>query len=139
LAKQGNRVLYVAGEQHNTPVMTGMLGRLKITDFKNFGIVKKIGNKDLNNFDVLVIDSKDSLDFSLEDFKQLRDRYPHLSFVILSQATKTGGFTGTEKWRNEVDTLIYCESLLAFTNRDKNRWGGSSEVQILSLIPKGTN
>ncbi|MBS1635239.1 MAG: hypothetical protein JST26_04895 [Bacteroidetes bacterium] len=136
MAQKGNRVLYVAGEQHGTPVFTKMLNRLKIKDSKNFGIVKRIGGHDLKNFDIVVIDSKDSLNYELDDFIHQREKYPHLSFVILSQGTKAGGFTGTEKWRNEVDTLIYCESLKAYTNRDKNRWGGSAEIDILKFIPK---
>lgn len=134
MAQKGNRVLYVAGEQKDTPVFTEMLERLKIQDTEKFGIVKRVGGHDLNKYDILVIDSKDSIDYTLEDFKQQREHYPHLSFVILSQATKNGGFTGTEKWRNEVDTLILCENLIAYTNRDKNRWGGSDEIKILELI-----
>lgn len=136
MAQKGNRVLYVAGEQKDTPVFTDMLDRLKIQDTEKFGIVKRVGTHNLNNYDILVIDSKDSIDYTLEDFKKQREDHPHLSFVILSQATKNGGFTGTEKWRNEVDTLVLCESLIAYTNRDKNRWGGSSEIKILDLIKK---
>lgn len=134
MAQKGNRVLYVAGEQKDTPVFTKMVNRLKIQDNKNLGIVKRVANHDLNNYDILVIDSKDSINYTLEDFIKQREQYPHLSFVILSQATKNGGFTGTEKWRNEVDTLVFCEKMIAYTNRDKNRWGGSSEIKILDLI-----
>lgn len=134
MAQKGNRVLYVAGEQKDTPVFTKMVNRLKIQDSKNLGFVKRVENHDLNNYDILVIDSKDSINYTLEDFIKQREQYPHLSFVILSQATKNGGFTGTEKWRNEVDSLIFCEKMMAYTNRDKNRWGGSSEIKILDLI-----
>lgn len=134
MAKKGNKVLYVAGEQHRTPVFTKMLDRLKIQDSPNFTIVKRIDNLNPKNFDIMVIDSKDSLDYQLEDFKHQREQNPNLSFVILSQGTKSGSFTGTEKWRNEVDTLVYCESMVAYTNRDKNRWGGSAEIAILKLL-----
>lgn len=136
MAQKGNRVLYVAGEQHGTPVFTKMLERLNIQDSQNFGIVKRIGEHDLKKYDIIAIDSKDSLNYSLEDFIHQREQNPHLTFVILSQGTKAGGFTGTEKWRNEVDSLIYCASLMAYTNQDKNRWGGSAEIDILKLIEK---
>lgn len=136
MAQKGNRVLYIAGEQHGTPVFTKMLQRLKIKDTDKFVIVKHLNSINTKDFDIVVIDSKDSLGYELENFKQQREQYPHLSFVILSQGTKSGTFTGTEKWRNEVDTLIYCESMIAYTNRDKNRWGGSAEIKINSLIPK---
>lgn len=133
MAKKGNKMLYVAGEQFATPVFSKMLKRLEIQDNENFVIVKSIETLPLKGFDFIVIDSKDSLNFELNDFIALKKNNPHLSFVILSQATKDGGFTGSEKWRNEVDTLLYCENLIVHSNLDKNRWGGSAEFSILKM------
>ena len=131
LAQKGNKVLYGAGEQYATPVFAKMLKRLKIVDSPNFVIVKNIRVHDLNNFDIIVLDSKDSLSIELPGFLELRKKYPKQSFVVLSQSTKNGDFTGSEKWRNEVDTMIVCENGKAYTNRDKNRWGGGSgEIKI---------
>jgi antirestriction protein ArdC len=133
MAKKGNKMLYVAGEQFATPVFSKMLQRLKIEDSPNFVIVKSIETVPLKGFDFIVIDSKDSLNFELNDFIALKKNNPNLSFVILSQATKDGGFTGSEKWRNEVDTLLYCEDLVVHSNLDKNRWGGSAQFSILKI------
>jgi antirestriction protein ArdC len=133
MAKKGNKMLYVAGEQFGTPVFSKMLKRLEIEDSKNFVIVKSIQTLPLKGFDFIVIDSKDSLNFELNDFIALKKNNPNLSFVILSQATKDGGFTGSEKWRNEVDTLLYCENLIVHSNLDKNRWGGSAQFSILKM------
>ena len=133
MAKKGNKMLYVAGEQFNTPVFSKMLQRLNIEDSPNFVIVKTIETVSLKGFDFIVIDSKDSLNFELNDFIALKKNNPHLSYVILSQATKDGGFTGSEKWRNEVDTLLYCEDLIVHSNMDKNRWGGSAQFSILKI------
>lgn len=133
LSQRGNKILYVAGEQFGTPIFSEMLTRLKIVDSPNFVIVKNLDTMDSKGFDFIAIDSKDSLNFELEDFKQHRQKHPKLSYIILSQATKDGGFTGSEKWRNEVDTIIYCENLIAYTNRDKNRWGGSWQKEIFKI------
>ena len=133
MAQKGNKILYVAGEQFNTPVFSKMLQRLKIVDTKNFVIVKDLQTVSPKNFDFIAIDSKDSLNFQINDYVDLHKKYPHLSFVILSQGTKGGSFTGSEKWRNMVDTMIYCEQLIAYTNQDKNRWGASEEINILKL------
>ena len=134
MAKKGNKMLYVAGEQFATPVFSKMLQRLKIEDSLNFVIVKSLDTISLKGFDFVVIDSKDSLNFELNDFIALKKNNPTLSFVVLSQATKGGGFTGSEKWRNEVDTLLYCENMRVHSNMDKNRWGGSADFLILKMV-----
>lgn len=130
LAQKGNRIAYVAGEQFATPVFTKMLQRQKITDLKNFVIAKDLKSINPGEFDVIVIDSKDSLDIDHLQFQQLQEKYPKQSWAILSQATKDGGFTGSEKWRNLVDTMIYCEAGIAQTGVDKNRWGGKGEIKV---------
>lgn len=130
LAQKGNKVAYVAGEQYNTPVLKKMLERLKLTDIANFHIVKNLEVINPGAYDVIVIDSKDSLDITHEDFKKLQEKFPKQTWAILSQATKDGGFTGSEKWRNLVDTMIYCEDGVAATGIDKNRWGGKNEIKI---------
>lgn len=133
MANRKNKIAYVAGEQYNTPVFRDMLIRLKIEDSPFFTIVRSLDLIDIKNYDIIVIDSKDSLGYTLDQFTADKKKYPKQSFLILSQGTKAGDFTGSEKWRNEVDTMIYCENLIAYTNKDKNRWGGSHEVDILSI------
>lgn len=130
MASRGNKVLYVAGEQFGTPVFAKMLQRLNIVDSHRFVIVKDLNVESPEGFDIVVLDSKDSLEVELQDYLTLQKKYPKQSYIILSQATKDGNFTGSEKWRNVVDTMIVCEKGVAYTNRDKNRWGGSGELQI---------
>ena len=65
----------------------------------------------------------------MQAFSPLQKEYPDQSYMLKS-GNKSGNFTGSEKWRNVVDALIVCESGIAYTNRDKNRWGGSGEMKI---------
>lgn len=130
LAQKGNKIAYIAGEQFATPVLSKMLQRLGIQDIPNFVIAKNLNSIDPKQFDVIVIDSKDSLELDHVTFQKLQDKYPAQSWAILSQATKDGGFTGSEKWRNLVDTMIYCEGGIAQTGIDKNRWGGKGQVKV---------
>lgn len=60
----------------------------------------------------------------------MKKAYPNQSFLLSSQGTKSGDFTGSGQWRNEVDAMIYCEAGLAKTDSDKNRWGGKGEMKI---------
>lgn len=130
LAQKGNKIAYVAGEQFATPVFSKMLQRLKIQDIPNFIIAKDLNSINPRQFDIIVIDSKDSLELDHIQFQKLQEKYPAQSWAILSQATKDGGFTGSEKWRNLVDTMIYCENGVAHSGIDKNRWGGKGIIKL---------
>jgi len=127
----GNKILYIAGEQYNTPTFTELLKRLNIIGNKDFVIVKDLNALKPADFDFVVLDSKDSLGINVEDFRELKRVYPNQSFLVSSQGTKTGDFTGSGQWRNEVDTMIYCEAGVAKTDNDKNRWGGKGEMRII--------
>lgn len=126
----GNKILYIAGEQYNTPTFTDLVKRLNIIGNQNFVIVKEINVLNPGDFDFVALDSKDSLGVGVEDFRELKKAYPNQSFLVSSQGTKSGDFTGSGQWRNEVDTMIYCEAGIAKTDNDKNRWGGKGEMRI---------
>lgn len=130
LASLGYKILYVAGEQFNTPTFTDLLNRLNIVAGDNFEIVGKIETRNPAGYDFVVLDSKDQLEIKLDDFLKLRELYPKQSFVVLSQSVKTGNFTGRERWRNTVDVLIQVEAGIAKTGHDKNRWGGAGEMRV---------
>lgn len=112
-----------------TPTFEKLLTRLKLKDVGNFTIAPDL-NLDLTPFDVISIDSKDSANITVDDFIQLNKKYPGKSWIILSQSTKDGSFTGSERWRNEIDTMIFCDQGVATTGIDKNRWGGKGEIKI---------
>jgi hypothetical protein len=131
LASKNKKIEYVAGEQFNTPTFTELINKTGIKGGDNFKIVKDLNTLPIENFDVIVIDSKDSIGLkNSAEFKELRDAHPTKSWIITSQGTKAGNFTGDEKWRNEVDTLIYCENGVASTLDDKNRWGAKASIKI---------
>lgn len=131
LASLGYRILYVAGEQFNTPTFTALLNRLNIVAGANFQIVGKIDTLNPADFDFIVLDSKDQLEIKIDDFLRLKEKYSDKSFIVLSQGIKTGSFTGKERWRNIVDVMVQVENGIAKTGIDKNRWGGIGEMKIL--------
>lgn len=130
LASLSYKILYVAGEQFGTPTFTELLKRLNITAGDNFKIVDSLNRLNPTDFDFVVLDSKDHVGIDLETFLELKKQYPKQSFIILSQATKAGNFTGSEKWRNEVDVMLLAENGIVKSGEDKNRWGGSGEMQV---------
>lgn len=128
----GFKVLYVAGEEFNTPTFTDLVKRLNISANEDFVIVKDLSTLNLADFDFVALDSKDSLGIEVEDFRQLKKDYPNQSFIISSQGTKSGNFTGSGQWKNEVDTMIHCENGVARTMNNKNRWGGKGEMHLFN-------
>jgi len=49
--------------------------------------------------------------------------------MILSQSTKTGNFTGSGKWRNQVDVML-CADAGTVKQTGKNRWGAMGEMKV---------
>lgn len=130
LASLGYKILYVAGEQFGTPTFKELLTRLNITAKDNFKIVDSLQRLNPKDFDFVVLDSKDNVGVELPAFRELKKKYPGQSFIILSQATKAGNFTGSEKWRNEVDVMLLAENGVIKSGQDKNRWGGAGEMKV---------
>jgi len=132
LAEKGYPVLYVAAEQYGTPTFKELLQRTNITGGENLKIVKSIDTLNPADFTFIVLDSKDSLGIGKNEFKELVEKYPDQSFIILSQSKKNGDFTGAGEWRNLVDVMIVCKNGTVSTNGDKNRWGGHAEMVIFT-------
>ena len=130
LASLGYKILYVAGEQFGTPTFKELLTRLNITAKDNFKIVDSLQRLNPKDFDFVVLDSKDNVGVELPAFRELKKKCPGQSFIILSQATKAGNFTGSEKWRNEVDVMLLAENGVIKSGQDKNRWGGAGEMKV---------
>lgn len=135
LAKLNYRVFYVAGEQFSTPTFQKVLNRVNLAETPKMTIARDFSEFVPGDWDVIVLDSKDSLGIDIPEYLALKKKYPGKSWITLSQAVSGNkGFTGSERWRNEVDTLIKCENMKAITGEDKNRWGGKATININSLV-----
>lgn len=130
LASLGYRILYVAGEQFDTPPFTKLLNQLNIVAGDNYKIVPKIETLNPADFDFVVLDTKDSLEIDTQEFLELKGRYKQQSFIVVSHGIKGGDFKGKEQWRNIVDVMIQGEHGVIRTGHDKNRWGGAGEMLI---------
>ncbi len=130
LATLGYKILYVAGEQFDTPPFTKLLNQLNIVAGDNYKIVGKLETLNPADFDFVVLDTKDSLEIDTLQFLKLKEQFNQQSFIIVSHGIKTGEFKGKEQWRNIVDVMVYGEHGTIKTGQDKNRWGGSGEMYI---------
>ncbi|MBA2613342.1 MAG: hypothetical protein H0U95_15345 [Bacteroidetes bacterium] len=130
LATLGYKILYVAGEQFDTPPFTKLLNQLNIIAGDNYKIVGKLDTLNPADFDFVVLDTKDSLEIDTMQFLKLKEDFKQQSFIIVSHGIKTGEFKGKEQWRNIVDVMVYGENGTIRTGQDKNRWGGAGEMFI---------
>jgi hypothetical protein len=130
LATLGYKILYIAGEQFDTPPFTKLLNQLNIIAGDNYTIVGKLETLNPSDFDFVVLDTKDSLQLDTMDFLKLKEQYKSQSFIIVSHGIKTGEFKGKEQWRNIVDVMVHGEHGTITTGQDKNRWGGSGQMLI---------
>jgi hypothetical protein len=127
--KLNQKILYVAGEQYNTPTFKALLNRLNFSAGANFKIVPGLEGHNLDEYDFIVLDSKDHVGIELPQFIELKKRHPKQSFIILSQSTKAGNYTGTGKWRNVVDVMLLAQHGI-IKQTGKNRWGGNGEMKV---------
>lgn len=130
LSDSGYKILYVAGEQYDTPPFKAMLIRLQINLGEDSKLVDSIERLNPKDFDFVVLDTKDSLSIKVEEFVQLDNQYQNQSFIVIPHATKAGTFKGSEQWRNIMDVMVECSDGVARTGHDKNRWGGAGEMRI---------
>lgn len=130
LNQLGYNILYIAGEQYNTPPFTKLLNELDIMGNSNFQIVGELGALQLSDFDLIVFDTKDSLEMDVKKFLKLKQAFQEQSFIVISHSNKDGDYRGDGRWRNVVDVMINSENGRIFTGMDKNRWGGRGEMLI---------
>jgi len=123
------KILYVAGEQYNTPTFKSLLNRLNISAGENFEIAPGLEGYNLEDYDFIVLDSKDHVGIELPQFIELKGEHPLQSFIILSQSTKTGNYTGSGKWRNAIDVMLFAKDGI-IKQTGKNRWGGNGEMKV---------
>lgn len=131
LSQKNLPVLYVAGEQFKTPSFTRLINATGIKGGRNFVIVRTLNDLPIQNYSVIVIDSKESAGLlNSSQFVQLRDNNPNKIWIITSQGTKAGDYAGDGKWLNECEVFVYCENGIASTIGEKNRWGGKDKIKL---------
>jgi predicted ATP-dependent serine protease len=123
--QQGYKVLYVANEEGTKGTMQEKILRLGIKS--PIGIVEDYNPKLFNGYDVVFIDSTQTSEISHKEFKQLKNQFPEISFVIINQANRDGSSKGGTKWEHIVDAIMHIENQSA--TMEKNRFpNGSNET-----------
>lgn len=127
LAKEhAKSVLYVSDEERFSYTLTEKINRLNARH-PNLMFAARLPES-LMPYDIVVIDSVNSMGLKPEDLKELFLKYPKKSFIFVFQTTKDGQFKGRQDFEHDVDAVIHCENKTAFS--EKNRFGGNKIVSI---------
>jgi len=75
--------------------------------------------KDLSKYDVIFIDSVNTLGLDLHDLEKLPK---NKAYAYIFQCTKDGKYRGSQEFEHNADTVIAVENMVA--KMHKNRFGG---------------
>ncbi|WP_010664011.1 AAA family ATPase [Marinilabilia salmonicolor] len=124
--QMGKTVLFVANEEGFGATLQKKIKMLKAVHPDLF-LVDKIP-ADLSKYDVVFLDSADSLRLSPEAATKLTLKYPNMNLVTIHKVTKTGNFRGSAEWEHDCDTSVVVIGGVA--RAEKNRFGGSGEISV---------
>lgn len=123
LATLGKSVLYVSDEEKFSYTLQEKMKRFNIAH-RNLFVIDKMPN-DTTSYDVIFIDSVNSIGYEPEDLRKLDKGQ---SWVYVFQSTKEGNFRGSQEFEHDVDTSICVENMKA--HAIKNRFGGKGEINV---------
>jgi hypothetical protein len=120
LAKDmGQKVLYVAGEEKFGYTLHEKIVRLNISS-SNLYLQDSLPPY-LTNYDVVVLDSVNTLQLEPEDLEKLpKDK----AYIWIFQCTKDGNYRGSQAFEHNADTVIEIDNMKSILH--KNRFGGEA-------------
>lgn len=98
-------ILYVSSEEFDSSTLREKVLKYLNPLPANIHFAQDIRNVNLSNYDMVVLDSVTDLGLSLEDFKALKNKYPHTAFILILQHTKDGQFRGGKEWEHEAQIV----------------------------------
>lgn len=127
-------VLYVSSEEFDSTTLVEKLKELmkkEGLDFElpdNLFFSKEIGN--LKDYDFIIIDSVNDIGLGIEEFKEIKEKFPEKAFILVLQNTKAGDYKGGKEWEHEVDIAAKVEE--GVIDIFKNRYGVYSKFDFFN-------
>lgn len=116
--KLGLKVLFVANEEFKRSTFAEKIKKFNI-GHANLKFTKDLDEDLIDQYDVIIPDSINSLGITLDEYHRLVQDHPGRIFIIVVQSTKDGDFRGGKDWEHEVD--IAGEIVDRRLNLRKNR------------------
>ena len=87
----------------------------------------------MSNYDFIILDSVNDLGLQLQDYKDLRAKYPNAAFIIILQHTKSGKYRGGKDWEHEIE--IGGEVVNGVITIYRNRYGVKGSMNFFIDTP----
>ena len=119
------KALYVASEEGLGKTLQEKLQRVRpaVSDLSQLSFATELNDIVLQDRKFVFIDSVQTLGLSIEDFKALQTKHPKTSWIVVTQATKTGDARGSLEWQHDSDVNLMVENGTA--QATKNRFGST--------------
>lgn len=129
LAKQHKyKILYVANEEGVTATMQEKIVRLGVTS--NIDLVENLNTDLFGKYDVVFVDSTQTTAIKPVEFKELKQRFPDVSFVLINKANRDGSSKGGTDWVHDVDAVMHVEDGAGMMEKNRFPNGGSERIKI---------
>lgn len=131
LAEEFGKVVYISAEEGFSKTLRDKLINTKadssslcFADLRSCNeITAEIGRYD---FHFIIIDSLDTLKIDALKLKQLREHYPHSTFITISQSTKDGKMRGSQEIIHDSDVEIRVANGIASTAKNRFKEKGKT-------------
>ncbi len=131
LSDNFGRVVYISGEEgisktlQNKFLLTDSLsGSIDVADLRSYeDIIRNVASK---SYQFIFIDSLNSMKISVDELREIRNRYKESAIITISQATKEGLIRGSNEFVHDCDVHVMVEGGIASTL--KNRFGNTGGV-----------
>lgn len=124
--KLGLKVLFVANEEFRRSTLAEKIKKFNI-GHENLKFTKDLDEDLIDQYDVIIPDSINSLGIKLDGYRRLVQAHPGRIFLLVVQSTKSGDFRGGKDWEHEVD--IAGEIVDRRLNLRKNRLDADNAVK----------
>ena len=128
LVKIGQKVLYVSNEEGVKGSLQEKILRLKITS--PIAFVENYDPSQFSAYDVVFLDSTQTVGMKPDEFKALKQRFPSTSFVLIFKANRDGSSKGGSDWEHDVDAIMHIENCAATMEKNRFPCGSSQTIKI---------
>ncbi|TAH43651.1 MAG: DUF2075 domain-containing protein [Bacteroidetes bacterium] len=137
LSDNFGRVVYISGEEgfsktlQNKFMLTDSLsGDIDVADLRSYeDIIRNIATE---SYRFIFIDSLNTMKISVDELRELRNRYKGSAIITISQATKDGLIRGSNELVHDCDVHIVVEDGIAITPKNRFRNAGETAYSVFS-------
>lgn len=137
LSDNFGKVVYISGEEgisktlQNKFMLTESLsGNIDVADLRSYEDI--IRNISTESYRFIFIDSLNTMKISVDELRELRNRYKGSAIITISQATKEGLIRGSNELVHDCDVHVVVEDGIATTPKNRFRIAGETAYSVFS-------